>query len=232
MIITPQRMTWQQYRSQLWRSLSKTEGSIRRVYSDGKGIPTIGVGYALVVGKPGSYKILPKNEVPAFLWNKISATDKLLLRRQVRLLNSKLTAQDRRYYQTTMVIRKGKQVSLWTAAKLETSRGPTPPGQAARPILLGKNQINRLARIAIPDVGGRSSVLSGNHNRFSFTLGQGEPRQLFDKAVSKFENQLRRDIRRGHVKVPGVNAATAKRLSGALTHTARKRSSGSRACFA
>ena len=217
MTITPQRVTWQQYRKQLWQSLSKTEGSIPRVYSDGKGIPTIGVGYALVVGRPGSYKLRSTGPVPSVLKNKLTVADRTLLRRQVRLLNNQLTAQDRRYYQTTMVIHKGKQKSLWSIAELTTNRQTTPPGQPARPIRLDETQINNLARIAIPDVGGRSRTLKkGNLNRFSFTLSQGEPRQLFNEIITKFEKDLRTNIRKGHVRVPGVNAAAANRLAGAL----------------
>lgn len=217
MTITPQRVTWQQYRKQLWQSLSKTEGSIPRVYSDGKGIPTIGVGYALVVGKPGSYKLRSTGPVPSVLKNKFTVADRTLLRRQVRLLNNRLTAQDRHYYQTTMVIHKGKRKSLWSIAELTINRRPTPPGQPARPIRLDETQINNLARIAIPDVGGRSRTLKkGNLNRFSFTLGQGVPRQLFNETISKFEKDLRTNIRKGHVRVPGVSAAAASRLAGAL----------------
>ena len=33
----------------LFQFMAKSEGNIERVYTDGKGIPTIGVGYALLI---------------------------------------------------------------------------------------------------------------------------------------------------------------------------------------
>jgi len=138
------------------------------------------------------------------------------LQRQARLLNNQLTAADLRYYRATLTTYRGRQQSLWDAAGLTAVGRAGRPGQPARPVRLSDDQIKLLGRIAIPDVGGHSRHIAGGHNRFSFTLRDGEPRRIFNAVIPDYERRVKRLILARQPLSRGISPEAARALANGL----------------
>jgi hypothetical protein len=199
--ITPQRMTWKKFQTQLWNTIRQTEAVIPRIYSDGKGIPTIGPGYAIMVGnKIGTYKLRLRERANRDLGHKLTDADWALLERQKRLLNRNLMAADLKYYKTTMVRRKVrvkqtvrvrgrtvsrkvtrfKWMSIWQAAGLNTKATKLTDVQR---VLLAKHAIPDAVRFGF-------RLHPGDRNRFSLTLTDRQSKILFDRISPDHEKKV------------------------------------------
>ncbi len=62
--ITVKRLSDTEYEEKVWEHLGGSEGKISRIYSDQKGIPTMGAGVALAVtNKAGTYVLRDRNDI-------------------------------------------------------------------------------------------------------------------------------------------------------------------------
>lgn len=91
---TKPKWTKEQYETEMWKHLTESEGVSNRIYTDGKGIPTMGVGVALAVLRGEKYVLRKQEEIGAEITGDKNApylfkTDEWeLLQRVVDLINT------------------------------------------------------------------------------------------------------------------------------------------------
>lgn len=161
----------QEYRNKAWSHLVAHEGVAPRIYSDPKGIPTLGAGYALAVkGGDGTYRLRNWDEIGAKISGDpqhpyaFSAAEKQRLEDVVGVLNGHMPPLDLGQYHHDDVYRKKydqdkEAISRLPAARAALAQEIIPPGTTDEPNYFGfklpKSRSRELTEEVWPEYRGR-----------------------------------------------------------------------------